>query len=136
MYPENQENNMANQMKQNLIDSNTIKIKLIKSSLFTIDNIKKSLSKILSLELTQGMNVYNTSTGDIMLSLNLTTNDRILLHLYDYINEVFHAFFEYNMTIIREVLTIDEVNYLLDKSHTNLFYSLELYSKGNLTIRI
>ena len=136
MYPEEQKTNMIEKMKNSLALSNTIKIKMIREGLFTVDNIKSSLEKILPPQLFQSMNVYYTSTGDIMISLNLTTNDRILLHLYDYINEVFHAFFEYNMTIIREVLTRDEVNYLLDKSHTNLFYSLELYSQGNLTIRI
>lgn len=136
MYPEEQKTNMIEKMKNSLALSNTIKIKMIREGLFTVDNIKSSLEKILPPQLFQSMNVYYTSTGDIMISIILNNNDRVMFHLYDYINEVFHAFFQYNMDKIRSILTNDELIYLLDKNNTNLFYSLELYYQGQLTIRI
>lgn len=136
MYPEEQKTNMIEKMKNSLALSNTIKIKMIREGLFTVDNIKSSLEKILPPQLFQSMNVYYTSTGDIMISIILNSNDRVMFHLYGYINEVFHAFFQYNMDKIRTILTNDELIYLLDKNNTNLFYSLELYYQGQLTIRI
>lgn len=136
MYPEEQKTNMIEKMKNSLALSNTIKIKMIREGLFTVDNIKSSLEKILPPQLFQSMNVYYTSTGDIMISIILNSNDRVMFHLYDYINEVFRAFFQYNMDKIRSILTNDELIYLLDKNNTNLFYSLELYYQGQLTIRI
>lgn len=136
-YPHNEESNVMNQMKENLLDSNKIKIKMVQNNIFAVDNVTHYLGNITPLFMDiNDVVVFNTSTGDTLIKMKIKQDYSTLFNLYNIINDIFYLFFISNADKLENILTIDEQRFLQSKKNMNLFYSLETYDKGVIYIRI
>lgn len=138
MYPQNQETNVASQMKSDLLNSNDIKIKMIKNGSFTLERAKHVLNLITPDRYRHDMIIFNNSAGDLLIKFKIeNTNYNELFDLYKMLNEVFYYYFQFEIADrLDNILTIEEKKYLMDKRNTNLFYSIESYADGIIYIRI